>query len=110
MNLKTTGVALGVIAALATGAAYAQSAPPPGAYDQGQGYYQQAPGQQMRSQHRHRHGVVALLKEEMSAHRLSEKEGSLLIRKIKELHAERRAEREARYNEQGAPSQMQQAR
>lgn len=107
MNLKTTGIALGVTAALAAGAAFAQPAPQPGAYDQGQGYYQQAPGQQAPYQHRHHHGVVALLKEEMGAGRLSQKEGTLLIHKIKQLHAEKRAEREARYSGEGAPAQMQ---
>jgi len=107
MNLKTTGIVLGVVAALATGAAFAQPAPQPGSYDQSQGYYQQAPGQRVQYQHRHRHGVVALLEEEMSAGRLSHKEGSLLIRKIKELHAERRAEREARYSGESASPQMQ---
>jgi hypothetical protein len=107
MNLKTTGIALGVVAALAAGAAFAHPAPQPGSYDQSQGYYQQAPGPQAQYQHRHRHGIVALLKEEMSAGRLSHKEGSLLIQKIKELRAERREAREARYGGEGGPSQMQ---
>jgi hypothetical protein len=110
MNLKTTGIALGVTAALAAGAAFAQPAPQPGAYDQSQGYHQQAPAQQGHHQHRHHHGVVALLKEEMSAGRLSQKEGTLLVQKIKQMHAEKRAEREARRGGEGAPAQMQQPR
>jgi len=101
MNLRTTAIALGVAATLATGAAFAQSE-----YDQGQGYSQQGPGQQAYHQHRHKHGIVALLKEEMNAGRLSKKEGALLMEKIKQLHAEKRAEREARRGE-GAPSDMQ---
>ena len=106
MNFRTAAIALGVAAALGTGVAFAQSAPPSGSYDQGQAYGQQGPGQRSNHQHRHRHGVVALLKEEMSAGRLSQKEGTLLIQKIKQIHAERRAEREARYGGEGAPSQM----
>jgi hypothetical protein len=46
----------------------------------------------------------------MRAGRLSQKEGTLLMQKIKQLHAEKRAEREARYNGEGAPAQMQQPR
>ena len=110
MNLKKTGIVLGVTTALAAGAAFAQPAPQSGTYDQGQGYYQQSPGQQGHSQRRHRHGVVALLKEEMSAGRLSQKEGAVLIQKIKQLHAEKRAEREARAGGEGMPSPMQQPR
>jgi hypothetical protein len=109
MNLKTTGIALGVMTTLVSGAAFAQPGPQSGPYDQGQGYYQQAPGQGSYHQHRHHHGVVALLKEEMNAGRLSKSEGALLIGKIKQLHAERRAEREARYGGEGA-QQMQQPR
>jgi hypothetical protein len=104
MNLRTTAIALGVVAALGTGAAFAQSGP----YDQRQGYGQQGASQQSYHQHRHKHGVMALLKEEISAGRLSQKEGTLLMQKIKQMHAEKRAEREARYG--GSSSQMQQSR
>ena len=110
MNLRTTAIALGVITALGTGATFAQSAPQSGPYDQGQGYYQQNPGQQSYHQHRHRHSVLALIKEEMSAGRLTKKEGTLLVEKIKQLHAEKRAEREARRGDEGAPSEMQHPR
>lgn len=110
MNLRTTAIALVVTVALGTGAALAQPTPQSGAYDHGQGYSQQNSGQQPYRQHRHRHGVVALLREEMSAGRLSQKEGTLLMEKIKQMHAEKRAEREARQSGESAPSQMQQPR
>jgi hypothetical protein len=103
MNLRTTVIALGITAVLGTGAAFAQSSP----YDRGQGYSQQNAEQQPYHQHRHRHGVVALLREEMSAGRLSQKEGTLLMEKIKQLHAEKRSEREARQGGESARSQMQ---
>lgn len=109
MNLRTTAIALGVAATLGTGAALAQSAPQSGGYDQGQGYYQQGASQQPYQKQRHRHGIVALLKNEMSAGRLSQKEGKLLIEKIRQLHAEKRAEREARESGEGAAPQMQQS-
>ncbi len=110
MNLRTTAIALGVVGALGTGAALAQSAPQSGGYDQGQGYYQQGSGQQPYHKQHHKHGVVALLKEEMSVGRLSQKDGKLLIEKIRQLHAEKRAEREAREYGQGTAPQMQQYR
>ncbi len=110
MNLRTTAIALGVTAALATGAALAQPVPQSGGYGQGQGNSQQNPGQQSHQKHAHKHGVVGLLKEEMGAGRLSQKEGTLLMEKIKQMHAEKRAEREARQDGEGASSQMQQPR
>ncbi|HTT82632.1 MAG TPA: hypothetical protein VMF67_04050 [Rhizomicrobium sp.] len=108
MHFRTTALALGVTAALGTGAAFAQPAPQP---DQGAGYQQESPSQPRLHKHHHRHSIVALLEDEMSAGRLSHKEGTLLIEKIKQLHAERRAERQARFSGEGAPpapSQMQQ--
>jgi hypothetical protein len=110
MSIKTTIILAGLTAALGAGAAFAQPAPEGAPYQQAP--YQQAPNQQGPGQtHRHLHGVFALIKDEMSAGRLSHKEGSLLVQKIRELHAERRAQREARYSEEGAPpaqGQMQQ--
>ncbi|MGH6875965.1 MAG: hypothetical protein ACREHV_01165, partial [Rhizomicrobium sp.] len=96
-----------VAAILATSAAFAQPAPQ-GSYDQGPGAapYRQAPGQTSSS--RHHHGVMGLIKEEVRAGRLNQKEGMLLEHKIKQLHAEKRAEREARYGREDAPAQMQQ--
>jgi hypothetical protein len=103
MNLKTTAIAIGLASALGAGTAFAQQGPPQGTYDQGP--YQQAPGQ--KAHHRHHHGIVALIRDEMSAGRLSKKEGLLLETKIKQLHAEKRAEREARYGGEGPQPQMQ---
>jgi hypothetical protein len=110
MNLKTTIIALGVSAILGTGAASAQPAPQGGAYDEAPGYGQQS--QIPYHQHRHHHGVMALLRDEVSAGRLSKKEETVLVEKIKQMRAERREEREARYGGEGAPptSQMQQPR
>jgi hypothetical protein len=111
MYLRTTAIALGVAAALGIGAASAQPAPQSGAHDGGaQGYSQQGSGDQSYHKHRHKHGIAALLKEEMSAGRLSQKEGTLLLEKIKQMHAEKRAERDARYHGQGMGSQGQSPR
>jgi hypothetical protein len=61
----------------------------------------------------HRHfGAVALIREEMKAGRIGEREGSFLIRKIHELRAQRREQRQAYesrgMNEaQGAPPRTQ---
>lgn len=87
MNLRTTLIAGGLVAALGTGAAFAQS------------YSESAPPQQQMHyghHHRHGHGVMALIREEVSAGRISQKEGTLLETKIKEMKRERRAERQAR--------------
>jgi hypothetical protein len=89
MNLKTTLLVGGLAAALGTGAAFAQSysgSPPPS---------QEAPyGHHHGGHHR---GVLALISEEVSAGRISQKEGTLLEKKIKEMKREHRAERQARY-------------
>ena len=109
MDLKTTVIALGVSTILATGAAFAQPASQGGAYDQAPGYGQQS--QISYHQHRHHHGIMALLREEVSAGRLSKKEETVLVEKIKQMRAERREEREARHGGEGTPpaqSQMQQ--
>jgi hypothetical protein len=110
MSLKTTAIVIGLATALGAGTAFAQQGPQGGYYSEGPAPYQQAPGQ--RAQHRHHHGVLGLIRAEMSAGRLSKKEGTLLETKIRELHAEKRAEREARYGGegQGYQSQMQQPR
>ena len=110
MNVRSTAIALGVAATLGIGGAYAQPSPQSGGYEQGQGYSQPNSGGQAYHKHRHRHGVVALLKEEMSAGRLSQKEGMLLMQKIKQMHAEKRAEREARYGAPEAATPTQQPR
>jgi hypothetical protein len=88
MNFKTTAIAAGLAAALGTGGALAQS------------YSQEspAPAQQMPYRHHgHHHGVLALISAEVAAGRISHKEGMLIERKIHEMKAERRAERQARY-------------
>ncbi|HEY3638559.1 MAG TPA: hypothetical protein VGK90_10450 [Rhizomicrobium sp.] len=105
MNIRTTAISLGVIAALGAGTALAQQAPQAGGYGQSPGYYQQNSGRSSYNGHGRHHGVVAILKEEMAAGRLSRKEETLLVQKIKQMRSERRAEREAGYN--GPPSQMQ---
>lgn len=104
----------GAGALLCAGAALAQNAPQQGPYDQGppQGYYQQMPPQQMPPQqmqamHRHR-GALEIIRDEIRAGRLSEKEGTLIARKIKEVRMERREERQARLNGQYGPPQQQQ--
>ena len=87
MNLKATLLAGGIVAALGTGAAFAQNYsdnPPPS--------QQPAYGHQ----HRHGHGVLMLIHEEVSAGRISQNEGTLLETKIKEMKREKRAERQAR--------------
>jgi hypothetical protein len=87
MNLKSTLIASGLAAALGTGAAFAQSYsnnPPPSQPPYG------------RHHHGHHHGVMALIREEVGAGRISQKEGTLLEMKIKEMKRERHAERQAR--------------
>jgi len=88
MSLRTTAIVAGLAAALGTGGALAQS------YSQ----ETQPPAQQMPSRHHHghHHGVLALIMEEVRAGRISQKEGTLLEQKFKELKAERRAQRQAR--------------
>jgi len=56
--------------------------------------YQQSGPPQYAHQHRH-FGAVSLIKEEMHAGRISQREGDFLVKKIHEMHAEKRAEREA---------------
>jgi len=88
MTLRTTAIATGLAALLGTGAAFAQSSPdyPPPS--------QQAP--YAHHHHGHRHGVLALIREEVGAGRISQKEGTLLEKKIREMKRERHAERQAR--------------
>lgn len=88
MTLKATLAAGGLAAALATGAAFAQSGPgvPPPS--------QMAPyGHQ---HHHHGHGVMTIIREEVTAGRISQKEGTLIEKKIKEMKREKHAERQAR--------------
>jgi hypothetical protein len=107
MHLKTTAIVAGVAAALAASGAFAQPAPQSGPYDQGPPPGQMSgppPSGQMAPYPRpHTHGIVGIIRGEMSAGRLSQKEGSLIIEKIKQMHAERREERESGYGPQGAP-------
>jgi hypothetical protein len=74
------------VAALGTGAAIAQS-------------YGNAPApQQAPYAHRHgHHGIRALIREEVQAGRISHEEGMLLEQKIRELKAERRAQKQGNY-------------
>jgi hypothetical protein len=110
MRFRKTAIALGVAAALGTGIAVAQPMSQSNGYNEGQRYSQQDAAQQPSRKHHRGHGVVALLREEMSAGRLNQKEGALLIQKIKQMHAEKRAEREARRGGEGGQSEMQQPR
>jgi hypothetical protein len=89
MNFRTTAIVVGLAAALGTGAAFAQSYSQDYASPQ-----QQAP---YGHQHRHQHGVLALIREEVRAGRIGHKEGTLLEQRIKEMKAERKAARQARY-------------
>jgi hypothetical protein len=87
MNLKTTAIAAGLAAALGTGAAFAQS-------------YSNPPPSQQQIQGRHHglhRGIRALIREEVNAGRISQQEGALLEQKIKEIKAERRAQKQSRY-------------
>lgn len=86
MNLKATLIAGGLAAALCTGAAFAQN------YSQNAPAAQQAP---YGHHHRGMHGVMGLIREEVDAGRISQKEGTLLMEKIKEMKQARRAERQA---------------
>lgn len=105
MIIKTTAMAAGLAAILAAGAALAQGAPGQdyqGGYQgppPSQGYQGPSSGYQGSYQYagRHHHGVMALIKEEARAGRISQKEAALLERKIHEMHAQKRAQREARY-------------
>lgn len=103
MSLRTTAIVAGLAAALGTGGALAQS------YSQ-----DSAPSaQQMpyRHHHGHHHGVIALISQEVQAGRISHKEGALLERKITEMKAVKRAERQARYESRrgdGNPGNYQQ--
>jgi len=88
MNLKTTAIAAGLAAALGTGAAFAQS------------YSDNPPPSQQQIHGRHQglhHGIRALIREEVNAGRISQQEGALLEQKIKEIKAERRAQKQSRY-------------
>jgi len=86
MNFRTTAIAAGLATLLGTGAAFAQSGPnyPP-------------PPMEATHHHHHHHGVLALIQDEVAAGRISHKEGALLVEKIRAMKAERRAERQARY-------------
>src|SRR5579864_4037535 len=85
MNLKKTLIVGGLAAVLGTGAAFAQ-----------QSYSENPPQAAPYHQHRHHHGALALIREEVAAGRISRKEGTLLEQKIREMKRERREERQAR--------------
>ena len=86
MDIRKTAIVAGLAAVLGTGAAFAQS--------YSQDYQQQTP---YGHQHRHHHGAMALIREEVRAGRISHNEGALLEQKIKEMKAERKAQRQGRY-------------
>jgi hypothetical protein len=88
MDIRKIAIVAGLAGALGTSAAFAQS------YSQGYPSQQQAP---YGRHHGHRHGAIALIREEVRAGRISQKEGALLEQRIKEMKAERKAERQARY-------------
>lgn len=105
MTIKTTAMAAGLAAIFAAGSALAQGAPGrdyQGGYQgapPSQGYQGPPPGYQgsrHAHMHHHAHAVIALIKDEARAGRISNKEAALLEQKIKQLHAEKRAERQAR--------------
>jgi len=95
MSLRTSLIVGGLAAALGTGAAFAQS------------YSNNPPPQQAApyGHHGHHHGVLALIREEVSAGRISRDEGAMLEQKIKEMKRERHAERQARIEGNPSPSQ-----
>jgi hypothetical protein len=105
MNLRTTALVagLGLVTAIGAGAAIAQ---PSG---QGAPYANTEGAQYGKAAHRH-FGAVALIREEMKAGRISQREGSFLVQKIRELHAQRREQRQAyqgRGMNEGAPPRTQ---
>jgi hypothetical protein len=107
MNLRTTALVAGLalVTAIGAGAAMAQTG------GQGARYAGTEGAQYGNIPHRH-FGAVALIRQEMKAGRISEREGSFLVRKIHELHAQRREQRQAYesrgMNEpQGAPPRTQ---
>ncbi|HEY3776799.1 MAG TPA: hypothetical protein VGL35_01940 [Rhizomicrobium sp.] len=106
MTLRNTAIVLTAGALLGAGAAFAQPAPQATPYRQGtpQGSYQQAPAQ--GGYKHHGHGLKSIVSEEVRAGRLSEKEGTLIMQKVRQMHAEKRAERQARMNGEGAPPQQ----
>lgn len=87
MNLKKTLIVGSLAAVLGTGAAFAQQSYSENPAPPQAGQYHQ---------HRHHHGVLALIREEMTAGRISRKEGMLLEQKIREMKREKREERQAR--------------
>src|SRR5690348_16045880 len=94
MKFKTTVLAGSFAAALGMGTAGAQTGPQYGAPAQ------QAPYGHVH--HGHHHGLLSLIQGEVDAGRISQNEGALLEKKIKEWKREKRAERQARYEgEQG---------
>jgi hypothetical protein len=88
MLSKKTLLAAGVATAalISAGAAFAQST-------------------SMTEQNHHRHGATSLIREEMSAGRIDQREGNYLIQKIREARQERHAERQSGQQQQSAPSQ-----
>jgi hypothetical protein len=107
MNLRTTALVAGLalVTAMGAGAATAQTG------GRGAPYAGTEGAQYGNAPHRH-FGAVALIREEMKAGRISEREGSLLMQKIREFRAQRREQRQAYeshgMNErQGAPPRTQ---
>lgn len=107
MNLRTTALVagLGLVTAMGAGVALAQTG------GQGAPYAGMEGAQYGAAPHRH-FEAVALIREETKAGRISEREGSFLVRKIREMRAQRREQRQAYesrgMNEpQGAPQRTQ---
>ena len=107
MNLRTTALVagLGLVTAMGAGAAMAQTG------GQGAPYAGAEGAQYGNAPHRH-FGAIALIRDEMKAGRISEREGSFLVRKIHELRAQRREQRQAYESrgmteQQGAPPRTQ---
>jgi CubicO group peptidase (beta-lactamase class C family) len=99
MTVRTTAIIIATGALLCAGTVFAQPESQGGPYGQGspQGYNQQGPAQG------HHHGVKSIISDEIRAGRLSEKEGAVLMQRFRQMHAEKRAERQARTNSEGAP-------
>jgi hypothetical protein len=92
MNIQTVALVagLGVATAFGAGAASAQVPDRPGSSEP-------------TPYHHHHSGVFALVKEEVQAGRISRTEGAYLVREIRKIHAERRAQREGGQYGSGMP-------
>ncbi|HEY2444840.1 MAG TPA: hypothetical protein VGI20_03785 [Rhizomicrobium sp.] len=101
---KTLAAGLGLVSALGAGTAIAQNYGAPYGNPQGTPYSNVQRAPYGRPAHQHHFGALVLIKEEMKAGRISRKEGDFLVRRIHEMRAQRREERQA-YAGQG-PQEM----